>query len=400
VRLAYLTPQYPKVSHTFIRRELRELERLGHEVARVSIRRPEGEVVDPADVEERERTLVCLDLPLSRQLSSCLRLLLEQPGRVLAELARALRGRGVGVVRRCAYLAEAATLLAEMRRREIAHVHVHFGTNAADVARLIRRFGGPSFSMTLHGPDEWDAPRALEIREKIHASAFTVAISRFASAQARRWADAADWERIRIVHCSVGDDFFDAATPIEAGASTFVFVGRLTAQKAPLLLIDALAEVVARGLDVRLVLAGDGELRSATEARIRARGLEDRVEITGWIDEEEVRRRIVASRCLVLPSFAEGLPVVIMEALALGRPVVSTYVGGIPELVRPGENGWLVPAGDAKALADAMEEVSRTPTATLDVMAAAGARLVRARHRAAVEAGKLDALLRRFVGEG
>lgn len=400
MKLAYLTPQYPKVSHTFIRRELRALEALGHEVVRLSIRRPESEVVDPADVEERRRTHVVLDQSPARLAGATLALLAARPLALLRELGRALRGRGVGVVRRVAYVVEAAHLLRELRREGVRHVHVHFGTNAADVARLVRAFGGPSYSMTLHGPDEWDAPRALELREKMRDAAFTLAISSYASAQAQRWADPRDVERIAIVRCSVGDEYLESAAPIAPGCRTLVFVGRLTAQKAPLLLVDALAELVRRGHDLRCVLAGDGELRSEVEARIRAHGLGARVEITGWIDEREVRKRLLDACCLVLPSFAEGLPVVIMEALALGRPVVGTWVAGIPELVRPGESGWLVAPGDRDALADALEEVLRTPASRLDAMGAAGRRRVGERHRLATEAGRLDDLLRRFVGEG
>ena len=111
-----------------------------------------------------------------------------------------------------------------------------------------------------------------------------------------------------------------------------------------------------RGCAFELVLAGDGALRGAIEERVRALGLQEHVRITGWIGSVEVRKELEAARALVLPSFAEGLPVVIMEAMALRRPVITTYVAGIPELVRSGESGWLVPAGDVDALADTIVE--------------------------------------------
>ena len=130
------------------------------------------------------------------------------------------------------------------------------------------------------------------------------------------------------------------------------------------------------------------------EARIEALDLGDDVEITGWVDEGTVREHLLASRCFVLPSFAEGLPVVIMEALALMRPVLSTYVAGIPELVVPGENGWLVPAGDVEALTRALQRVASTPVAELQKMGEVGAERVRMQHDVVVEAAKIDELLR------
>jgi glycosyltransferase involved in cell wall biosynthesis len=116
-------------------------------------------------------------------------------------------------------------------------------------------------------------------------------------------------------------------------------VGRLCEQKGQFLLLEAVARLASEGVPVELVLAGDGELRGDLERLIEAQGMAGFVNITGWVDSKRVRDEILSARVLVLPSFAEGLPVVIMEAMALGRPVVSTYVAGIPELVIPGETG-------------------------------------------------------------
>jgi glycosyltransferase involved in cell wall biosynthesis len=169
-------------------------------------------------------------------------------------------------------------------------------------------------------------------------------------------------------------------------------VGRLSEQKGQLLLLEAAAEVAATAPDFRLTLVGDGELRAPTERRIAELGLGDVVEITGWADEAEVRRRILAARALVLASFAEGLPVVIMEAMALRRPVISTWVAGIPELV-DADCGWLVPAGDAGALAGAMRAALSAPPERLAAMGRAGRARVEARHDQRAEARRLLALI-------
>jgi glycosyltransferase involved in cell wall biosynthesis len=130
------------------------------------------------------------------------------------------------------------------------------------------------------------------------------------------------------------------------------------------------------------------------EQLIARRGLKDRVKITGWISSERVREEILAARALVLPSFAEGLPVVIMEAMALRRPVVATHVAGIPELVRPGENGWLVPAGAIDALAAALEDCVATPAVRLEAMGRAARSLALERHSIDTEVHKLVDLFR------
>jgi glycosyltransferase involved in cell wall biosynthesis len=172
-------------------------------------------------------------------------------------------------------------------------------------------------------------------------------------------------------------------------------VGRLCEQKGQALLVEAVRLLASRGVEFELVLAGDGEMRAELERLIAAFSLQERVRITGWISSARVREEMLAARVLVLPSFAEGLPVVLMEAMALGRPVVTTYVAGIPELVLAGECGWLIPAGDVQALAAAIEDVlARAPDA-LQAMGDAGRRRVLARHDADVEAAKLAALFQR-----
>lgn len=396
MRLAYLTTQYPKVSHTFIRREITELERRGHQILRLAIRRPESEVVEPADLKEAAKTRCCLSEPPIALLGATLRLAIGRPLAFARALLLALRMAARserGWLRHVAYLVEGCFFVGLVAREGVEHVHVHFGTNAACVALLMRRLGGPPFSMTVHGPGEFDAPIGLSLGDKVTAAEFTVAVSSFARAQIRRWIPYEHWPRVHLVRCSVNQRFFEEKAEIPESCRTLACVGRLTAQKGPLLLIDAMKELVSAGIDARLVLAGDGEMRAIVENRIRETGLGSRVEITGWIDEAEVRRCLREARCLVLPSFGEGLPVVIMEALAMGRPVISTYIAGIPELIRPGENGWLVPAGDRASLVQAMREACLASSERLQQMGAIGRQLAQCRHSVETEVAKLEVLL-------
>jgi colanic acid/amylovoran biosynthesis glycosyltransferase len=400
LKIAYLTTEYPKVSHTFIRREIRELERRGHEVVRLSVRPPSGALVDPADREEAERTFTCLSGSKLRVLASAAAAAVRHPLKFAAALrmtAKMSRASDRGLFKHLAYLAEAARLSAVLKRRGVTHVHVHFGTNAAAVARLMKRLAGITYSMTIHGPGEFDAALGFGLAAKVADAAFTVAISHYCKAQLCRWVAPEHWGRIHVVHCTVNPEFLAPSTPVSESADTLVCVGRLTPQKGQLLLLEAFAAAVRNKEHGQLVLAGDGELRPRLEQRIAELGLQKRVRITGWVTESQVRDLLRGSRGLVLPSSAEGLPVVIMEALALGRPVITTHVAAIPELVDHGSNGWLVPAGDRKPLTAAIRKVLAAPAAVLTAAGLNGRRRVAMHHNSVTEGAKLEALFCEYL---
>jgi len=401
MRVAYLTTAYPKASHTFIRTEIRALEELGHEVHRFAIRPVAEALVDPLDLEEEKRTTHCLAQPVATLIGAALTRALARPAHFARALrtALALSARSErGLVRHLAYLVEACWLARVLQEREVGHVHVHFASNAAAVALLAHELGGPTFSMTVHGPGEFDAPIGFSLDRKLAAARFVAAITSYCGAQLRRWAAPADWPKIHVVHCAVGAAYLEPSQPVDGASRSVVCVGRLTPQKGQLLLLDALAALRAEGIDLQLTLAGDGELRPALQQRIRELELEKSVTITGWVSSDEIRALLQKARALVLPSFAEGLPVVIMEALAMGRPVVSTWIAGIPELVQPGECGWLITPGDPAALTDALREVARAPAEELDRRGRNGRERVRAQHTALGEARKLARLLEQAVG--
>jgi colanic acid/amylovoran biosynthesis glycosyltransferase len=396
MKIGYLINQYPHVSHSFVRREVAGLERHGVEVVRFSVRPSPADLVDPADRAERERTTVLLR-SMTALLTATLATACLRPVAWLRALAAAVRlGRRSdrGVLRHLVYLAEACVLLGHLRRNGVEHLHAHFGTNSATVALLTRTLGGPPYSFTVHGPEEFDRPDALSLGEKIAAAAFVVAVSDFGRSQLYRWCAYEHWARVHVVHCGVDSAFLEAgAQPVE-DTERVVCVGRLAEQKGQMLLLDAVARLAAEGVPLTLTLAGDGPMRGRLEEQIRRLGLTSRVRITGYLSNDAVRREMLAARVLALPSFAEGLPVVLMEALALGRPAVTTYVAGIPELVEDGVNGWLVPAGSVAELADALRRALDCPTDRLAEMGRAGAERVAERHNAVTEAGKLAELFR------
>jgi glycosyltransferase involved in cell wall biosynthesis len=399
-RIAYLVNMYPAPSGTFIRRELLQVESRVGPVARFTVRRWSSRLVDPVDIEEAKRTRVILDSGAVGLGLGLLRTAVGGPGRFLKalRLAWTLGGRGTasgqGRLKHMIYLAEACVLRGWLREADIDHLHTHFGTNSATVALLCRTVGGPPFSVTVHGPEEFDRPTALALDHKVRGSAFVVGISEYGRSQLSRWVEFEQWPKIRVVHCGL-DPMFLKAEPVPIPqAPRLVCVARLAEQKGLPVLMEAAAKLKAEGIPFDLSLVGGGELEGDIRDLIARHDLGDSVHLLGWRSSADVRDLILRSRAMVLPSFAEGLPVVLMEALALGRPVVTTWVAGIPELVRPGENGWLVPPSSVDALTDALREVLAAPTETLEAMGRRGADRVAQRHDAITEADKLLAMIR------
>ncbi len=396
MEVAYLVNQYPMPSQTFIRREIRALEALGQPIHRYSIRSGAAEVVDGADIDEAKRTRSVLHggrsaLGLAR---ATLAAMVTDPVRFARAAGRAIglgrrSERGIGV--HLVYLAEACVLRRWFSQDEIDHVHCHFGTNGPAVALLVRTLGGPTYSFTVHGPEEFDSPRALGLREKVQGSAFVVAISSFGRSQLYRWCDRADWPKVQVVRCGLDASFLAIEPTPTPDVERLVCVGRLGEQKGQHVLLEAVERLVRGGRSIHVVMAGEGPMRAELEAAIARSGISQNVSITGWIDNEQVRSEILDARAVVLPSFAEGLPVALMEALALSRAVVTTAIAGVPELV-DGGCGWIVPAGSVDALEAALEEVLDAAPASLDEMGRVGRARVLHQHDASVEAAKLEAL--------
>ena len=395
--IAYLVNQYPMISHAFIRREIHALERQGFEVLRIALRGWDEALVDEEDRLERIKTRYVLQQGLQALFLAVLRVMATSPGHFLSALALTVR-MGWRAERplpyHLVYLAEACLILRWLRSFGAAHLHAHFGTNSSEVAMLAHALGGPPYSFTVHGPREYDKPEYLGLGEKIRRSAFVVAITSYGRSQLYRWVDHAYWPKIKVVHCGLEEAFYSGQPVPPPASPRLVCIGRLCEQKGQLLLIEAASGLAAKGIPFELVMVGGGELRAEIEALISRHGLGKQVRLTGSISTERLREEILLARALVLPSFAEGLPMVIMEAMALRRPVLTTYVAGIPELVVHRQTGWLFPAGSVEELAAAMEHCLACPIDELRVMGEAAYTRVVERHSADVEAAKLAGLFR------
>jgi glycosyltransferase involved in cell wall biosynthesis len=332
-----LVGQYPAVNHTFVLREVRALRAAGFDL-RVASVLPCDRSAEKLSDEEREefaQTFYVKPARLSDAFAPHLKTLAERPGRYLAALARTLLDclaapKSAGSI--FLYFVEAVVLGRWLAGAGVGHVHSHFTSSVCLVASKIFPV---SFSMTIHGPAEFEDAVGFRLGEKVRAARFVCAISSFARSQLMRYSDPVDWPKIEVSPLGVNPARF-APRPFRDGASPFeiVCVARLAPVKAQHVLLAAVARLAEEGRDVRLRLVGDGPLRPALEREARAHGIESRVSFEGWLVEEEVRRVLAGADAFALASFAEGVPVVLMEAMAMEIPCVATFVNGVPELIR------------------------------------------------------------------
>ena len=382
MRLAYLLNSYPMTSTTFIRREIAAIERAGLPVKRFAVRHWSERLVDPQDMSERGRTEYLLTGRSARLMGGMARHALFRPrsfGDALDALGEMQRVAGGGFVRHTAYLAQAISLKKRCVELGIDHVHAHFSTNAATVAMLCHLLGGPRYSFTVHGPDELDELDVNSVSEKALHAAHVIAISQYCRDRLCAHLPEHLHGRIRVVPCGVDLSDYPAEPTPPPVSARLLSVGRLCPQKAQVEIPAAVAAAASSHPGISVVLIGDGESRAAIEREITATGTGGRVKLLGWRTNAEVRRRIGETRALLLPSHAEGLPIVIMEAFAMGRPVITTRIAGIPELVDE-KCGWLAEPGDAGSLAVAIGAAMAANKATLAKMGREGRKRVVARH--------------------
>jgi glycosyltransferase involved in cell wall biosynthesis len=347
-RIGYLVSQYPAASHTFIRREVESLRRHGVDLHTFSIRRPSAsELVAAEDRASAAETRYVLPLSVGTLALAHLRAITTRPLDYLRLLRRALRHRAPGA--RAAlwalfHFAESVLLAAMLRRESIDHLHSHFANAGATVGMLAARFAGIPWSLTLHGISETDYPAGLMLGTKLEAAEFAACVSWFGRAQAMRVTAPDQWGKFAIVRCGLAL----AALPAPPSRTTtpgaplrIVCVARLSAEKGHLGLLEAIAP-----LDCTLTLVGDGPMLAQVEQAVAQHGLADRVTFAGRLDEAATLAAIARADLLVLPSFMEGLPIVLMEAMALGVPVIGSRVAGVPELIEDGVEGLLFRPAD------------------------------------------------------
>jgi glycosyltransferase involved in cell wall biosynthesis len=338
---------------------------LGVPVETFSVRSPTAsELRGEQDREEAAATYTLLDRPFGAYLAAHVTDFMRRPARYLRTLFRALHHRPPGLkaaLLSLAHFAESILLAAELKRRGIVHLHNHFANSGATVGLLASQHLAIGWSFTIHGISEFDYPAGLLLPEKVAAARFVACVSYFGRAQAARMVEPTEWPKLKIVRCGLELDRLPARKDVGADYVRIIVVGRLSAEKGISGLLSAMAQMVTRPR-ARLAIVGDGPLRAKLKVQAGELGLEADIEFLGRLPEAETLTEIARSDVLVLPSFMEGLPIVLMEALALGVPVVAARVAGIPELVEDGKNGLLFSPSDWSGLANALDRLVADPS--------------------------------------
>lgn len=395
-KIAYLTGEYPAISHTFILREVLALRARGREVVTCAVRQTDAaHHIGPDEKDAAATTFYILkEAKNPAVLLASIGAALAAPGRVMAALKLAWQTRSPGakaLLYQLIYLIEAMVLARHLKAQGVTHLHNHFGNSSCSVAMLASAVSGIPFSYTMHGSAIFFEPHRWRIDAKMAQAKFVACISHFCRAQGMVFAAQEHWHKLRVVHCGVRPGHYSAEGRKD-GAKQLIFVGRLAGMKGVPVLLDALAELLPRHPDAHLTLVGDGAERPAIEAQVAQLGLDSAVTFAGYRNQDEVAGDLARANVFVLPSFIEGLPVVLMEAMASGLPVISSVVAGVPELVEDGKTGYLTTPGDKNSLVTALDKMLSDPARAQKMGAAAKAK-VAAEFDIDREAAWLDTIL-------
>ncbi len=365
VRLAYLNTEYPSLSHTFIEREVRSVRGTGIDVHTFSVRRPGRSGTLGAEHEAAARETFYLLDGLGRVLVDLLWGKLRHPIRWMKTLLNGQRLSPPGLRARmlhAIYAVEAVRLVREMRRRGLAHVHVDMANNGAMVALLATVFDpGITYSVTVHGPSVFFNIEKNRLGAKVNGAMFTRCISHFCRGQVMTWADAAKWEHLHIVHCGVDTERFRPKPKRTERPFRMLTVGRLAPVKGYEITLQACRVLTESGVDWRLDMLGDGPSRERLSRMARDLGIEERVKFHGAVGQDRIQEHFDRADALVVSSFLEGVPVVLMEAMAKELAVIATRIAGIGELVEEGVSGLLVNASSVTELAASMKRLGGDP---------------------------------------
>jgi len=356
IRLAYLVSQYPTTTHTFIMREVRGLRDRGFDVEVISIRPPDRPWDKLSEAEQAEAKMTFFVLGAGTIAAAHLATLSTRPLAYFAGLFRAIRLARADLrkaLRHLFYFGEAIVVGWRMRQRGLTHVHTHFSST---VALFLTRVFPITFSATIHGSDEFMDPVGFHLHEKVAAAKFICAISNYGASQLMKASDPQLWHKVEVSRLGVDTSvFLPRPHRQKPERLELLSVGSLVPPKGHPILISAMARLVHEGRGtIRLRIVGEGAGRPGLEKMIAERGLESVVTLMGSRQQEQLRALYRETDLFVLASFAEGIPVVLMEAMAMEIPCIATWITGIPELIRHGVDGWLVPPGNERELAEAM----------------------------------------------
>jgi colanic acid/amylovoran biosynthesis glycosyltransferase len=397
-RVAYVMTNYPKLAQTFLAGEIDALERAGVEVACFAMNAPEPFERARDGAERRIAGTTYLKQNAAKALIILAGKTLRHPlamARVWAKAIASGGGNPGRTLRRLAHLAQAALVARRIKEAGIERVHAHFGLAPATIAWLacaIRRAEGGqcAFSFTIHGYHDFVDPGETRLDVKARDAATVLCVSDFTRSQLYLNSAPELWSRFHVARCGIDLATFAYRDPPAPGPEpTVMALGRLSPEKGFAVLIRAIARLAGDGRRVRLRLVGDGPTRADLERAAQEGGVTDLVTFTGELPPEQVRAELTAADIFCMASFSEGLPVSLMEAMAIGVPCVTTWIAGIPELAENEVTALTVPPARADALAAAIERLAADPNL--------GTTLARAARERVAALHDSDACARRVV---
>lgn len=379
-KLGYIVSQYPATNHTFILHEIRTLRRRGFDIHVVSIRQADRPVASLSreEAEEYAQTYSVLGAGAWHALAVHTKVLVCSPVAYVTAFLYALRLAGSNVprvVRYAGYFAEAVVAGNFLTKRGVRHAHTHFSST---VTLMMSRLFPIAFSVTIHGPDEFNDVVGFHLAEKVACCRFLSAISHYAVSQIMKASEPKWWSKAHVSPLGVDPCRF-APRRLRAARQTFecLTVGRLAPAKGHHILIAAVDRLVAQGrTNIRLTVVGEGPLRASLEEAITARRLGEYVRLAGAINHDRILEFYERADVFALPSFAEGVPVVLMEAMAMEIPCIATWITGVPELIRAGVDGILIRPADPEALAAAIARLMDEPELGLKLGQSARQRVI------------------------
>lgn len=380
-RVGYVMTHYPKLAQTFIANEIDAVERDGLAVTCFAMNPPDAVERRAPGAEARIARTTYLKTSLPGAVIRLLGLTARHPLAMAKVWGLTLRSGGGDLrrtVRRIAHLAQ-ATLVADQAAHEgITRLHAHFGLAPATIAWLAtaiaqaRGVSGAAFSFTIHGFHDFVDPAEARLELKARDAAAVLCISDFTRSQIFLNSDPALWPKFHVARCGIDLKAFAYRDPTpHDGVPTVMALGRLSAEKGFGVLLDAITQLHREGTPVRLRIVGDGPMRKELEATAQATGVADAVTFTGELPPAAVREELAGADVFALTSFSEGLPVSLMEAMAIGVPTVTTWIAGIPELAENDVSALTVPPARADALAEALRRLAGDPDLGLRLAKAA-----------------------------
>lgn len=366
MKLGYLVSQYPALSHTFVLHEVLSLRRHGVDVRVVSVRRCDRPMTELSadEAAEAKQTFSVMGAGYLHAIIANVRILCRHPLGYLRGLAYAWalsRGTPKLIVMYTFYFLEAIVAGDYFERQQVTDIHTHFSST---VLLILARVFCVRYSLTAHGSGEFVDVVGFHLAEKVAGATFVATVGQYGMSQVMNASDPAHWHKVVVLPLGVDIDAFRPGKVLQRDPGEpfrLVSVGRLSAPKGYPILIEAVALLRSHGRSVRLTLVGEGPQRGALEKLIALRGLGECVHLAGACNHDRVVDYYQSSDAFVLSSFLEGIPVVLMEAMAMELPCVATWITGVPEIIEANREGLLIPPASASAIADAVERLMEDP---------------------------------------